>query len=277
MARREKKSLFSGFMTTLITIAVVVILVLCFVDFNVVRYGFCTPEDMYGDEYDFTETDTGTRVEGNIYPDEVIDYLGCMEVTRTSKRSTTKTRTYYYVIEVYDENGDPFVTTIAMPESKNNEFEKFMNSDDLDKTCYIQDVVKETEDDVQDEFMDWIDECAVYFNMTEEEFEELALENGIVYVDFGLTSIFYTIIGVCLGVIVLCIIIMIIHGKKKKNQQIAESQSYSAYPQYDLNNQFGGQQNQNYQNNMNNQFGGEQYQNSQFGQDINNNQQNPYL
>ena len=54
MARREKKSLFSGFMTTLITIAVVVILVLCFVDFNVVRYGFCTPEDMYGDEYDFT-------------------------------------------------------------------------------------------------------------------------------------------------------------------------------------------------------------------------------
>ena len=152
-----------------------------------------------------------------------------------------------------------------------------MNSDDLDKTYYIQGVVKETEDDVQDEFMDWIDECAVYFNMTEEEFEELALENGIVYVDFGLTSIFYTIIGVCLGVIVLCIIIMIIHGKKKKNQQIAESQSYSAYPQYDLNNQFGGQQNQNYQNNMNNQFGGEQYQNSQFGQDINNNQQNPYL
>lgn len=269
--KRKSGATFNGVMSSIMLIAAAVIAVLCFVDFDVLRYGFKSAVDVYAEGYDYTEASKGTRVESDIYADEVFESLGYLEVTRTSRGSTTKTRTYYYVIMVYDDNGDGYFTTLSLSEAESKKFEKFVKecdaSGDYSKTYKIQGVLKKKDSDVNKEFLDWIDDNEAdiknYFGVSNAE--DVIAEYGIEYVDFDMVVPFYTIAGVCLLIIIICIVAIILHSKKmKKKQAMIQNQNMQTYERYDLNGQFGAQ------NNMNNQFGNQQ------SQDFNNNQ-NPYM
>lgn len=230
-AKRKKGVLYSCIMA-----GIGIFLAVLFSESDIVLNALKSKTDVYEDGFDYVEFGTGGHIESEIGYGNILSYLGSVEVThrRRNSISTYKTTTYFYVVAVYDDNGDCYLTCVEVPEKDKLTFDFAVEFDEATTaTAPFEGTIKEMSDKVKEAMYEFVDEndatlrrvLNTYNNVNKPgkngDIKDFVVVNYMSYVDYGKAKLFYFLMGI--SILLVIIPLSILHIKKKNQGKIEYS------------------------------------------------------